>query len=271
MNPTTPIEPLNSVSVVSHRFEAGNFRLPSAQHHRIMIHASKATRSFCNDVGRYFERRNGDIDLVPAGDEAGFETESPFEALEVRLATSVVERASKLGQRMNARQFETRHLLRDERIEHLVRALDINGNSVSPAGAFFVDSVAMSLAIRLLGLNDAEQEGPARLSNTQLRHVFEYIDAHLHEPLTLDVLSRIAGASSSHLRTWFKALTGSTVHRYVILRRVERARSLLMQGHLSTDEIAHQTGFAHQSHLAHWVRRETGQTPRSLRRSHLPT
>jgi AraC family transcriptional regulator len=171
---------------------------------------------------------------------------------------------------MNARQFETRHLLRDERIEHLVRALDIDGNAAYPAGAFFADSVAIALAIRLLGLNEAEEERPARLSNEQLRRVTEYIDAHLHQPLTLDVLSRIAGASSSHLRSWFKASTGSTVHRYVLLRRVERARSLLIQGKLSTDEIAHQTGFAHQSHLAHWIRRETGQTPRSLRRSHLP-
>ncbi|TIU66310.1 MAG: helix-turn-helix transcriptional regulator, partial [Mesorhizobium sp.] len=102
-----------------------------------------------------------------------------------------------------------------------------------------------------------------------LRHVLEHIDAHLHEPLTIDRLSRVANASSSHLRTWFKAATGMTVHRYVLRRRVERARSLLLGGGLSTSEVAHQAGFAHQSHMAYWMRREIGQTPRGLRRGRM--
>ena len=83
-------------------------------------------------------------------------------------------------------------------------------------------------------------------------------------------MSRVAGASSSHLRTWFKAAMGVTLHRYVLRRRVERACVLLRRGDLSTSEVAALTGFAHQSHLAHWMRRETGQTPRDLRRAQPP-
>ncbi|WP_347567155.1 AraC family transcriptional regulator [Mesorhizobium sp. WSM4904] len=97
--------------------------------------------------------------------------------------------------------------------------------------------------------------------------MLDYVEAHLSEPLTIDTLSRIASASSSHLRTWFKAATGMTLHRYVLRRRVERARSLILGSDLSTSEVAYLTGFAHQSHLAHWMRREIGQTPRSLRRT----
>jgi AraC family transcriptional regulator len=90
------------------------------------------------------------------------------------------------------------------------------------------------------------------------------VEAHLEKPLTLAELARIAGASSAHLRYWFKSETGVTVHRYVVRRRVERARMLLLQGELRASEVALAAGFAHQSHMARWMRRELGRTPREL-------
>ncbi|RRI03845.1 AraC family transcriptional regulator [Mesorhizobium tamadayense] len=258
------------ITIASRHVEAGTYRLPRAHHHRIMVHASAATRSYCNDAGRYFLRRTGDIDFVPAGEEGGFEAETAFDTMEVRLSSAMLEGvASEIEGGMRTRRFDTRHLLRDERIEYLVRALETDQNAGSPGGALFAESVGVALAVRLLGLDDLVTDRPVRLSDAQIRRVLEYVDAHLSEPLTIDTLSRIANASSSHLRTWFKAATGMTLHRYVLRRRVERARSLILESDLSTSEVAYLTGFAHQSRLAHWMRRETGQTPRSLRRARL--
>jgi AraC family transcriptional regulator len=57
------------------------------------------------------------------------------------------------------------------------------------------------------------------------------------------------------------------VHQYVVQRRVERARTLLLQGRLSASQVALETGFAHQSHMAHWMNRLLGVTPRELARA----
>jgi AraC family transcriptional regulator len=255
--------------MVSRHIEAGVHRLARAPHHRIMVHASAATRSYCNQVGRYFVRRAGDIDLVPAGEEGGFEAETPFDTVEIVLQPALMERvAAELGGRAPASRLDTRHLLRDQRIEHLARALQSDLDLGAPSGSLFADSIGAALAVRLLSLDEIEQTN--RLSDTQLKRVLEHIEAALHEPLSIDRLARAAGASSSHLRTWFKVATGVTLHRYVLRRRVERARVLLQQGDLSTSEVAELTGFAHQSHLAHWMRREIGQTPRDLRRARPP-
>jgi AraC family transcriptional regulator len=62
-------------------------------------------------------------------------------------------------------------------------------------------------------------------------------------------------------------LIGVPVHQYVIQRRVERARTLLLQGKLNASQIALDTGLAHQSHMAHWMGRPLGVTPRELTRS----
>ncbi|MDX8478624.1 AraC family transcriptional regulator [Mesorhizobium sp. VK24D] len=256
------------LSIACRHVEAGTYRLPRADDHRITVHASAATRSYCSDAGRYFLRRAGDIDFVPAGQEGGFEAETSFDTKEVRLSPAMLERvASEIEGGIKARRFDTRHLLRDERIEYLVRALEADQKTGSPGGTLFAESVGVALAVRLLGLDDLETDRTVRLSDAQLNRVLEYVDAHLSEPLTIDTLSRIANASSSHLRTWFKAATGTTLHRYVLRRRVERARSLILGSDLSVSEVAYQAGFAHQSHLAHWMRREIGQTPHRLRRT----
>ncbi|MEI9401183.1 AraC family transcriptional regulator [Mesorhizobium argentiipisi] len=261
----------SDVTMVCRHVAAGVHRLPRAPHHRIMVHASAATRSYCNQVGRYFVRRAGDIDLVPAGEEGGFEAETPFETMEIVLQPALMERvAAELGGRARALRLDTRHLLRDQRIEHLARALQSDLAAAAPSGPLFAESIGAALAVRLLGLDGPDVVRVNRLSDAQLKRVLEHIETALHEPLSIDHLSRIAGASSSHLRTLFKAAMGVTLHRYVLRRRVERACVLLRRGDLSTSEVAELTGFAHQSHLAYWMRREIGQTPRDLRRAQSP-
>ena len=50
-------------------------------------------------------------------------------------------------------------------------------------------------------------------------------------------------------------------------QRVERARELLEASGLSISQVALDTGFAHQSHLARCMRRILGITPSSVRRA----
>ncbi|WP_224249360.1 helix-turn-helix transcriptional regulator [Hyalangium gracile] len=70
--------------------------------------------------------------------------------------------------------------------------------------------------------------------------------------------------SASHLKTLFKRSTGLPVHEYVIQRRVERARSLLMRGELPAGQVALEAGFSHQSHMARCMRRVLGVTPKAV-------
>jgi len=257
--------PPAGVSIVS---GGSGSSLGPANYHRILVHLSPATHTFCRESGRDFWRYEGDIDLIPRDKPGGFDALSPYESLEIRLAPGVIDRvAAELGHPTNAERFDVRHKLRDERIYHLARALEQERLANLPTGQLYLDSIGVALAARVLGLTEAEPFEKNRLSNTQLKRVIDYIDAHLECSLTIDILSREAGASSSHLRTWFKVATGLTLHRYVLRRRVERARNLLLQGGMSTTEIALAVGFSHQSHLARWMRREMGVTPKTVRRS----
>lgn len=70
-----------------------------------------------------------------------------------------------------------------------------------------------------------------------------------------------------YLKTLFKRSTGVPVHEYVVQRRVERAKVLLMRGELPASQVALQAGFAHQSHMARCMRRVLGVAPTALARA----
>jgi AraC family transcriptional regulator len=74
----------------------------------------------------------------------------------------------------------------------------------------------------------------------------------------------VADLSVSHLKVLFRHSVGLPVHEYVVRRRVERARTLLLAGKLSLSQVALASGFAHQSHLARQMRRVLGVTPAAI-------
>jgi AraC family transcriptional regulator len=59
--------------------------------------------------------------------------------------------------------------------------------------------------------------------------------------------------------------TGQPPHMYVVIQRVERAKSLLSDSELPLIEVAVQSGFRTQGHFTGVFRRYTGFTPRTFR------
>ena len=104
-----------------------------------------------------------------------------------------------------------------------------------------------------------------------MRQVIEYIEAHLDQDLSLAELAAVTGYSVSHFKPLFRAAAGVPAHRFVMQRRVERARLLLLQGGMNVTESALACGFAHPSHMARCLRREPGAAARiSPARDELP-
>ena len=73
------------------------------------------------------------------------------------------------------------------------------------------------------------------------------------------------GLSPLYLARHFKEMFGETPHRYVLRRRIERARRLLLMG-AGIAEVAVASGFSDQSSLTRAFRQATGTTPGAFRR-----
>ena len=118
-------------------------------------HASPSTWTLCLDSGRRFLRCRGHIDIVPAGQEGGFDAETPCDTLELQVPPGLIERvADEAGRFAMRSSLQPRHMLTDEKICHLAWALEDERYSARPAGRLFVDSVGVALATQLLGLTE---------------------------------------------------------------------------------------------------------------------
>ncbi|MDB5360825.1 MAG: sigma-54-dependent Fis family transcriptional regulator [Rhodospirillales bacterium] len=94
-----------------------------------------------------------------------------------------------------------------------------------------------------------------------LRRVTEHIETRLYEALPLAELAAVAGLSQSYFSEAFRRSTGMPPHRWILLRRVELAKRLLLDSGLTITEVAFSVGFSSSSHLASAFRRVVGSTP----------
>jgi AraC-like DNA-binding protein len=126
-------------------------------------------------------------------------------------------------------------------------------------------ALAAQITRRFVG-SSAITLAPANgLSRERLERVRDYIETHLNHRLTLTDLAGVACLSPYHFSRSFKRAVGVGLQRYVIQRRIERAKSLMRRTRRPLAAIARQCGFIDQSHLTSIFRRETGLTPARYR------
>jgi AraC family transcriptional regulator len=80
------------------------------------------------------------------------------------------------------------------------------------------------------------------LSRERLKRVRDYIEAHLDDRLTLTDLAKVACLSPYHFSRSFKQSIGVGPQRYVIQRRLERAKAMIRWTNQPIAEIAQQVG-----------------------------
>lgn len=95
--------------------------------------------------------------------------------------------------------------------------------------------------------------------------ITHFIETHLAEPLTLNRLAGHFFLSPTHFAKTFRDATGTPPHRFVISRRMERARTLVTRSDSSVVEIAYAVGYTNVSYFRRSFRREFGVLPCELR------
>jgi len=106
----------------------------------------------------------------------------------------------------------------------------------------------------------------ASLPAWRLRRVVDLVENAFDGELSIAAMAAAAGLSAYHFSRSFKAATGRPPHRYLLERRVERAKELLLDPAQEIVQVALASGFASQEHMTTVFRRLTGTTPARYRR-----
>ena len=156
----------------------------------------------------------------------------------------------------------------DEIVLKLALLLIEDRDSGAKRGPLYTESLSFALATHLFWkYGEAPYlHRPPPMPGGFLRQVTDYVEANLEKDLSVQHLAALVGLSATHFSSLFRNATGVSPHQFLIQKRVERARMLLVS---STDSIAHvaiQVGFYDQSHLTRQMRRVLGICPGRLRR-----
>jgi AraC family transcriptional regulator len=252
----------------------GVLDVPELENVLISIHLGAPARMDCRRGGKRFSGTavHGDIDIIPARTASRWEM---HDENDTALVLSLPQRllhgiANECGLNATRLEIRNRFQIRDAELESLCWSMKREMELGCPSGRLYLDGLGLAVASRLVSrhsslakLPNAPNEG---LGGRRLKQVLSFIEDQLGEDLSLKQIAGVAGVSSSHMKTLFRRSVGVPVHQYVIQRRVERAKTLMLQDELSMAEIAQTVGFAHQSHMARHMRRVLGVPPRAMKR-----
>jgi len=102
----------------------------------------------------------------------------------------------------------------------------------------------------------------------RLNSVFNYINDHLNDSLSVEELSQVAHFSKYHFHRQFSEYTGISVIKYVQLMRLKRASyQLAFRGHERVIDIAMDAGFENAESFSRAFKKMFGQTPSQFRKN----
>lgn len=93
--------------------------------------------------------------------------------------------------------------------------------------------------------------------------VLGYINEHYHEDLSLDHLANKFFISKYHLSREFQRLVGTSVHRYIVQKRLVMAKQMLSEGKPSS-EVYQQCGFGDYSNFYRSFKAEYQISPKDF-------
>jgi AraC-like DNA-binding protein len=98
----------------------------------------------------------------------------------------------------------------------------------------------------------------------------DLVDARYREPLDVPILARVARLSPAHFSREFRRAFGEPPHKYLLMRRMERAAALLRNTDRSVMDICLAVGFRSVGSFTTGFRRTFGLSPTAYRATHPP-
>jgi len=120
-----------------------------------------------------------------------------------------------------------------------------------------LDSSLKSVGFELI--DDKKSQSIEKIKNAIVKLV-HHSDYHLKTNLSEFITSQIS-QDYHYLSNLFSEVEGTTIEKYFITQRIERAKELIVYDELSLSEIADQLGYSSTAYLSNQFKKITGFTP----------
>jgi AraC family transcriptional regulator len=207
----------------------------------------------------------GQVVFCPRNEWNNISWDNRISLLSIRIPDSALMEAAR--ERLTDRSLEIVPWgpVTDDRLTHLLFALDAERARGYSAGKLFVDCIETALAnILITSFNTFSPRsihGKGALAPHVLRRVVEFMHANIDKEVGLKDLADCAGLSLSHFSFQFRASTNQSPHQYMLRLRIERSKELLADSRLSVLDVGLEVGFRNRQHFATVFRNSVGVPP----------
>lgn len=99
----------------------------------------------------------------------------------------------------------------------------------------------------------------------QIKETIHYINEHLGEKIEINDLASITKWKTHHYIKVFTKYMGVTPYQYLLLRKIEKSKVMLLDESISITSIAFELGFLSYSNFINSFKKITGTTPKAFR------
>lgn len=106
------------------------------------------------------------------------------------------------------------------------------------------------------------------IGNEAIAKIDALIESRIDQKILLADMTREVGMSKSSFMRLFKKRIGMTPAQYLIDKRIQKSKTLLVAKNWTIGGIASEVGFSNQGHFDFFFKRHTGMTPKEYRLLH---
>ncbi|MGN7457513.1 helix-turn-helix domain-containing protein [Paenibacillus pasadenensis] len=134
------------------------------------------------------------------------------------------------------------------------RAICAGFGGERPLGRLRAQADALQLLLEALEESDPAADEP-------LEPVRAYMEEHMREPLSLELLAELAGCSPKHFAARFKKAYGSTPHEHLTQLRLAKAKQLMLRSESRLKDVAHAVGYEDEFYFSRLFKKAHGVSP----------
>ncbi|UVI33240.1 AraC family transcriptional regulator [Paenibacillus spongiae] len=123
--------------------------------------------------------------------------------------------------------------------------------------------IFMQIVVQLSQIMRKRQE----LLSLPVQKIKVYIDNQVLKPFYMEQLAAELGCSSKQLNRNFKKEMGTTIYSYLLDKKIESAKMMLMETSLTIDQIADRLGYSDAHYFSNLFQTKTGVRPSVFRKT----
>lgn len=262
------------IHLMRFRHDRRELSVPPLANMVVMINLSSLANVTARIKGQEFSRllQEGEAVIIPAGTASEWRCpgRKAYDMLHIYLRPALLRKAAADSNIDIARaDVELEFGIGDPHIQHIGLSLLAELEGTGEAGRAYVDLLATALAVHLLRRHSFAAPRAQKLNGCmpkhKLRRALDYISDKLGEELKVAEIAEEVKVSEAHFTRLFRQATGLAPHQYIMQKRIEMAKKLLVETEFPIARIALDSGFQSQSRFTTLFRQFTGTTPRAYR------